>query len=1291
MPNHAQLVRKFLFISLLISGQTFSQSIGGCDSYSPIGGQTVTCAPTITPVATSGVLAPDSQTTIGNNVTINVQNGTALRINGSLIGIGSNAIVNNYGTLDSVRNFRYGYGMSSGANGRSQAGGSTLNNFSTGQIITSGRDADGILIMSSAASSLGNIILNNGSIQTVGIDAIGAHIRSGSSSTSIQNTMTNNGTITTSGASAFGIRLQSNRAMGTVTNSGTITTSGLGADGISISNTSNVITINNSGTISTSNARGISILGAASIVNSGTINASSEAIYFDNTSANTAGNSVTLLAGSVIQGGIRFNTNNTQEKLTFDGYANTNFNNLITGVNIIEATGNSLVVLNNTAALSLGRGTINVTNGSRLEIASTLADLTTSSSPIQTSISKIGDGILVLSGNNTFTGGTALNGGTLTIGSNQALGTGALTSQDATTLQANTTLTISNAINLNGSTNVDTNGQALTLTGLIAGTGSLNKVGDNTLTLNGANSYAGGTSIAAGTLALGNNQALGTGALTMQNATTLQANTGLAISNSITLNGATNINMNGQAVALSGAISGSGSLNKVGDNTLTLNGANSYAGGTSIAAGTLALGNNQALGTGALTMQNATTLQANTTLTVNNAINLNGSTNVNTNGQALTLTGLIAGNGPLNKIGDNTLTLNGTNSYTGGTNISAGTLALGNNQALSTGALTMQDATTLQANTTLTVNNAINLNGSTNVNTNGQALTLTGLIAGTGSLNKIGDNTLTLNAANTYTGNTTVSAGALILNGSIASNTTVMTGARLQGGGSVNGNVTNSGVIQPSFNGNPTNLTIKGNYASNGGVFASALYAQATHLIADTLTIHGSGKIASGSTQIGLINTQLLGNPTSGDGILLIKATGGAVTGNNTFYYPNRIAAGAYEYQLVKGGTNSPENWYLRADNSASLEVAAAYGSQPVVDFVPPEQPTQQAAQAIPPVIVPNIEPVPITVTPEPSQRIEVANYPSIASLARLYMLSTVDSFDQRRSDLAQSNGSLGLSHSKTSWGRVLGKSGELRSDDRNQGPGLNARTYAIQLGTDVYRHQAADGSQTWIGPFMTLGQASGNTYSSNGSFRTGNVLLQGYALGLNATHITAKGLYVDALLQATRLSGVRANSILGSSANTTGWGMTASIETGWKLGVTDHVNVTPQAQLIYNNTQMNDAADFYANIGIPNDSSLLGRLGVKVSYDNMKSSGPATQAWFRLSGLSMLSGRNSQIVFQSPSGNSNVAFSAQTPANWVSVDAGLNVLLSKSSQLSFTLGYDTSMTNAYRGGYGQIGLQVAF
>jgi len=1002
--HYRALTQAFLITASIIFGAaSTAQTVGGCDNYTPTEGQTVTCSPT-EPTASSGVQTTENSTA-NNNVTVNVLAGTEINLNGSPIGIGAGSTINNFGTLNS-RSATNGYGMSSGVNGRSEAGGSTLSNFSSGVILTAGGNGNGIYILAGNAGSLGNTILNAGLVQTSGADAEGLIINSGSTNTAIQNTITNSGVIRTGGTGSAGIRLNSVRAQSVIVNTGSISTTGNDAPGIYVRNTGNIAQITQSGTIAATGASdGVYVLGAASITNSGTICSSAisggacvantggtgsgvrfdanantnrstisnlsggyigatsagdfairsnllsgldvssagtisaleTAIYFESSAAGGSTNSVRLLAGSVLNGGISFNTGSTQEKLIFDGFINTNFNNTITGLNNIEALGGSNVVMNNPAGYAFGTGVVSVASGSILEIATPISD-TVAPSFVQTSLNKTGDGLLTLSGSHT------------------------------------------------------------------------------------------------------------------------------------------------------------------------------------------------------------------------------------------------------------------------------------------------------------------------------------------------------------YTGNTTISAGTLLLNGSINSNTTVMAGAILQGGGAIFGAVNNLGVIQPSATGNPTNLTIAGNYVSSGGVFVSKLYTSQPNLIADTLTILGPNTSATGSTQIGLNNTQLLGTPTSGDGILLIQTSAGATTSADAFYYPGRIAAGAYEYRLIKGGESSAENWYLRSDNTASIESAAAYGSAPLEDYIPTEQ-AQQAAPFIAPTVVPTEQ----ELTPEPTQRIEVANYPSIPSLARLYMLSTIDSFDQRRNDLAQSNGSLGLTGNRTSWGRVLGKSGELRSDDRNQGPALNARTFAIQLGSDLYRNQTADGGQTFVGPFITLGQASGNTYNSNGSVGTGNVLLQAYSLGLNATHITAQGLYVDTILQVTRLSGVRANSILGASMNTTGWGLTASLETGWKFRVSERVSLTPQAQLIFNNTQLNDSSDFYATINIPNDTSLTGRVGIKVAYDNVGKEGPDSQAWLRLSGLSTLTGRNAQLVFQGPSGNSNVAFNSQLPANWLSLDAGLNVKLSKNSQLSFALGYDTSVTNAYKGGYGQIGLQVAF
>ena len=49
------------------------------------------------------------------------------------------------------------------------------------------------------------------------------------------------------------------------------------------------------------------------------------------------------------------------------------------------------------------------------------------------------------------------------------------------------------------------------------------------------------------------------------------------------------------------------------------------------------------------------------------------------------------------------------------------------------------------------------------IQTDAGNLTVSGIVSGTGSLNKSGAGTLTLTAANTYTGNTTVTAGTLAL------------------------------------------------------------------------------------------------------------------------------------------------------------------------------------------------------------------------------------------------------------------------------------------------------------------------------------------------------------------------------------------------------------------------------------------------------------------------------------------------------------------------------------------------
>lgn len=147
--------------------------------------------------------------------------------------------------------------------------------------------------------------------------------------------------------------------------------------------------------------------------------------------------------------------------------------------------------------------------------------------------------------------------------------------------------------------------------------------------------------------------------------------------------------------------------------------------------------------------------------------------------------GVISGTGALTYNSAGKLILSANNTYSGGTTISAGTLQMGDGGT--TGSL-----------------------GSGNVTNNGilafsrsDAVSVGNIISGSGGVTKLGANSLTFTAANSYSGNTTVSGGTLIVasDASISSSaTTVGTGALLKVNGAagavdVNGTLSGSGTV----------------------------------------------------------------------------------------------------------------------------------------------------------------------------------------------------------------------------------------------------------------------------------------------------------------------------------------------------------------------------------------------------------------------------------------------------------------------------------------------------------------
>jgi autotransporter-associated beta strand protein len=133
--------------------------------------------------------------------------------------------------------------------------------------------------------------------------------------------------------------------------------------------------------------------------------------------------------------------------------------------------------------------------------------------------------------------------------------------------------------------------------------------------------------------------------------------------------------------------------------------------------------------------------------TVGGAVTLSvGGKNTNT-----TYSGALMDAGALVKVGSGTLTLTGTNSYFGSTTVNGGSLRLGNGGV--SGALSSSGTITDNGNLTINRNNAV---------VQGTDFS-SSAITGTGSLTQAGAGVTTLNAANSYSGATTVNAGKLVI------------------------------------------------------------------------------------------------------------------------------------------------------------------------------------------------------------------------------------------------------------------------------------------------------------------------------------------------------------------------------------------------------------------------------------------------------------------------------------------------------------------------------------------------
>jgi autotransporter-associated beta strand protein len=481
------------------------------------------------------------------------------------------------------------------------------------------------------------------------------------------------------------------------------------------------------------------------------------------------------------------------------------------------------------------------------------------------------------------------NNYTLQVGSG-ASGTGALDNINSVTVNSTTaggTLSIpggfaqqhtnSYAFTFGGAGNINVGAIAQSAT-LSAEPVTSNSTG--TVTLSGTSTYTGATSVTAGTFIL-------TGSLAGTNPNTNGYSTGTAIT------------VSNAAIFTETSTGAMGSTDSFTDNssaTATLGGANTYTGATSVTASALSL-------TGSVTGSNVAT----------------SGTGVVTESS----TGVIAGaSATLTQGSSGTSTLAGTNTYAGGTNINGGVLALGSSGAIGSSGTISFGGGTLQYSASNTTDYSARFSAAGNqpikIDTNGRAVTFATALQGSGTSLTLNDTnatkgTLTLTAANTYTGATNINAGTLSINAAAAIADTASISLGVPS--------TSSGILLYTGSGDTIsqNISALGNGGDTIENTGSGLLTLSGTLAKNgtTLTLEGA---ANGIT----VSGDITGANANSD--LVVNGGITNLTGSNTYNGPTDILNGGTLNANAASAipSNSPVNLDVIGSGSSTLALGAS-------------------------------------------------------------------------------------------------------------------------------------------------------------------------------------------------------------------------------------------------------------------------------------------------------------------------------------------------------------------------------
>ena len=331
-----------------------------------------------------------------------------------------------------------------------------------------------------------------------------------------------------------------------------------------------------------------------------------------------------------------------------------------------------------------------------------------------------------------------------------------------------------------------------------------------------------------------------------------------------------------------------------------------------------------------------------------------------------------------------------------------------------------------------------------------------------------------------------------------------------------------------------------------------------------------------------------------------------------------------------------------------------------------------------------------------------------IPSLASRAGLATLGTWHERR------DGEFATNHTpddyqRTAWGRFFGNSGRYgrgfwgtladRVDSfHRHGPSYDFSLYGFQAGIDLRRREDDEGKRSIYGLYLAYVRAKADVFGMidfGYGTKAGRTTMDAWSLGGYYTHVDPSGWYIDAVLQGTLYTSIRATSNHSEfqTLKTDGWGLLASLEAGHPFALNDDKDlfIEPQAQIVFQHLSFSNSADEFGLVSFKSSNAFYGRIAARLFRDWTNDDGLKRNAWGRAS-LWTSFGAQADTTFSNLSGQHPTTLGIDLGRNWAQFDLGVSMQMSERTSLFVVGQYNTSLSGARGHNWGgRIGIQYKF